>query len=129
MHRNKQATTPPKLLTVLSHVSASPLVSVVHNTVTCDEDQLSCTMECIVTGTPTPTVIWTRSGQSTVLSGQAKYVIPGVKRGQEGTYKCTATNQFGSDDKDVSLIVNCEFVFLKSQSNNVLFAEFHTEIS
>ncbi|XP_076452135.1 basement membrane-specific heparan sulfate proteoglycan core protein-like isoform X4 [Babylonia areolata] len=64
--------------------------------------------ECIVTGTPKPTVQWSKLGGSLPASaqvGEGLLVIPEAKPEHAGTYRCTATNVAGSVQSQVQLYV------------------------
>ncbi|XDV41998.1 hypothetical protein PO909_010757 [Leuciscus waleckii] len=73
----------------------------------------STTLECEVTGTPTPTVVWTKDNQ-TVMEGSGVILkrsnrvltIQRVKKEDSGLYICTACNQLGCDYDEAHITVD-----------------------
>ena len=71
------------------------------------------TLNCNVTGNPTPYVAWmnvngTVLQNSTIRTG---YTISEVTRNDEGNYTCKATNTVGEDVAYTNILdVQCEFV-------------------
>ncbi|XP_070207543.1 basement membrane-specific heparan sulfate proteoglycan core protein-like isoform X4 [Littorina saxatilis] len=64
--------------------------------------------ECIVTGTPRPTVQWNKLEgplPSNAIIGEGILIIPEAKPDDAGTYRCTATNVAGSVQSQVQLFV------------------------
>ncbi|KAK7494115.1 hypothetical protein BaRGS_00014588, partial [Batillaria attramentaria] len=64
--------------------------------------------ECIVTGTPRPTVTWSKLEgplPSTAIIGEGILIIPEARPQDAGTYRCTATNVAGSVQSQVQLFV------------------------
>ncbi|XP_073709188.1 vascular endothelial growth factor receptor 2 [Garra rufa] len=73
----------------------------------------STTLECEVSGTPTPTVVWTKDNQtvtegSGVILKQSNRVltIQRVKKEDSGLYICTACNQQGCDSHEARITVD-----------------------
>lgn len=68
-------------------------------------------MECKGTGTPSPTVKWTRLGKGKMPDGSNEingetFVIPNVDRHHAGVYRCTANNGFSKEAaKEIELRV------------------------
>uniref|UniRef100_A0A673M167 receptor protein-tyrosine kinase n=1 Tax=Sinocyclocheilus rhinocerous TaxID=307959 RepID=A0A673M167_9TELE len=72
----------------------------------------STTLVCEVSGTPTPTVVWTKDNQtvtegSGVILKQSNRVltIQRVKKEDSGLYMCTACNQQGCDSHEARITV------------------------
>jgi hypothetical protein len=69
------------------------------------------TMECRATGSPVPTVKWTRLGKGTMPDGKAEligemFTIRNVNRHHAGEYRCSADNGFSKGaTKDIDLRV------------------------
>ena len=73
---------------------------------------------CEARGSPTPTVIWSRtnddivsmSNNATTRSGSvfANLLITNVSREDTGVYTCTANNSLGIDSINVRIIILCE---------------------
>ncbi|XP_064610527.1 LOW QUALITY PROTEIN: basement membrane-specific heparan sulfate proteoglycan core protein-like [Liolophura sinensis] len=64
--------------------------------------------ECIVTGTPRPTIQWNKLGgviPPRAVIGEGILIIPQVQPEDAGTYRCTATNMAGSVQSQVVLFV------------------------
>ncbi|KAK6175562.1 hypothetical protein SNE40_014001 [Patella caerulea] len=77
--------------------------------------------ECIVTGTPPPTVTWSKLEgplPATAEIGEGILTISQVKEEDAGTYRCTATNQAGSVKSQVQLFVRAQPTFLPSRDMN-----------
>uniref|UniRef100_A0A8C1ZGG0 receptor protein-tyrosine kinase n=1 Tax=Cyprinus carpio TaxID=7962 RepID=A0A8C1ZGG0_CYPCA len=73
----------------------------------------STTLVCEVSGTPTPTVVWTKDNQtvtegSGVILKQSNRVltIQRVKKEDSGLYMCTACNQQGCDSLEARITVD-----------------------
>ena len=72
---------------------------------------------CEVTGSPIPTVIWSRtngdivsmSNNTTTRSGSvfANLIITNASREDTGVYTCTANNSLGIDSINVKIICEC----------------------
>ncbi|KTG31334.1 hypothetical protein cypCar_00002443 [Cyprinus carpio] len=73
----------------------------------------STTLVCEVSGTPTPTVVWTKDNQ-TVMEGSGVILkrsnrvltIQRVKKEDSGLYICTACNQQGCDSQEARITVD-----------------------
>uniref|UniRef100_A0A673N712 receptor protein-tyrosine kinase n=1 Tax=Sinocyclocheilus rhinocerous TaxID=307959 RepID=A0A673N712_9TELE len=73
----------------------------------------STTLVCEVSGTPTPTVVWTKDNQ-TVMEGSGVILkrsnrvltIQRVKKEDSGLYICTACNQQGCDSHEARITVD-----------------------
>ncbi|KAM8933893.1 hemicentin-2 [Pelodytes ibericus] len=70
------------------------------------------TMECIVSGKPTPSVTWLKdgypigSGQDLILKNRGQQLsIPGVQPSHSGHYVCVAVNAAGQTDRKYDLTV------------------------
>uniref|UniRef100_A0A8C1ZGE0 receptor protein-tyrosine kinase n=1 Tax=Cyprinus carpio TaxID=7962 RepID=A0A8C1ZGE0_CYPCA len=77
----------------------------------------STTLVCEVSGTPTPTVVWTKDNQtvtegSGVILKQSNRVltIQRVKKEDSGLYMCTACNQQGCDSLEAQEKMNVELI-------------------
>uniref|UniRef100_A0A8C2DB68 receptor protein-tyrosine kinase n=1 Tax=Cyprinus carpio TaxID=7962 RepID=A0A8C2DB68_CYPCA len=77
----------------------------------------STTLVCEVSGTPTPTVVWTKDNQ-TVMEGSGVILkrsnrvltIQRVKKEDSGLYICTACNQQGCDSQEAQEKMNVELI-------------------
>uniref|UniRef100_A0A671LWZ3 receptor protein-tyrosine kinase n=1 Tax=Sinocyclocheilus anshuiensis TaxID=1608454 RepID=A0A671LWZ3_9TELE len=77
----------------------------------------STTLVCEVSGTPTPTVVWTKDNQ-TVMEGSGVILkrsnrvltIQRVKKEDSGLYICTACNQQGCDSHEAQEKMNVELI-------------------
>ncbi|XP_052760298.1 basement membrane-specific heparan sulfate proteoglycan core protein-like isoform X2 [Mya arenaria] len=68
-------------------------------------------LECIVTGTPLPTITWSRlDGRlpADSILGDGILIIPSAKMDDAGTYRCEAVNEAGSVSQNVVLYVRAE---------------------
>ena len=74
----------------------------------------SVTLVCNTTGIPAPSIEWTRYDQpGDVLSNTSKLTLENVQRpgnaDESFTYKCSASNGFGSPDRGmVKVLVHCK---------------------
>ena len=69
---------------------------------------------CNTTGVPTPSVHWIRmidNYKYQNFTGVSYLRFDLVDEGDEGRYKCIATNSVGSDEKTVDIVVFCEYSF------------------
>ena len=58
---------------------------------------------CKATGVPTPTITWTKVGESRVYSQMETLTMLKVSKGDRGTYKCEASN--GNGDRAIAFAV------------------------
>ncbi|XP_020374513.2 limbic system-associated membrane protein-like isoform X2 [Rhincodon typus] len=64
------------------------------------------TLSCMSNGRPSPTLDWVNpSNGSNIEIGPGFLHIPYITSEHQGIYKCRATNQYGSDEKDVDIRV------------------------
>ncbi|KFP77631.1 Vascular cell adhesion protein 1, partial [Apaloderma vittatum] len=66
------------------------------------------TMKCTSSGNPAPVISWKKkkaTGESEEISEGATLTIQNVKSEDLGLYQCEAYNQFGKDEKAVTLLV------------------------
>jgi len=87
-------------------------------------------MECKGTGTPTPTLEWTKIGKGKMPGGEKKikgenFIIKKVDRHHAGVYRCTADNGFSkAASKDIELRVlykpeiEVQEVFIHTRAGN-----------
>ena len=74
----------------------------------CEGEQVVLT--CKAEGNPQPYLTWKRNGIVSQNSTRTSYTIPSVKRGDEGSYTCEATNVAGSTSNTTSIAdVQCEW--------------------
>lgn len=87
----------------------SPLVNISMETVAVQGNPL--TLDCQVTGQPTPTVIWFRSSTQIFadsrrsIDGSGRLVFSSVLSTDAGTYRCQASNEIGSASADTVMRV------------------------
>ncbi|XP_076086554.1 basement membrane-specific heparan sulfate proteoglycan core protein-like isoform X4 [Mytilus galloprovincialis] len=82
-------------------------------------------MECVVTGTPIPTVTWSRIGEplpETSTVNDVFLVIPNVRIEDAGTYVCTAQNLRGTIQQRVNLFVKARPIISGSQADSMTAA-------
>ena len=90
----------------------------------------NATLICNFTGQPIPEVIWRRNGSVIRNKETMKYSIPDkgllkvVNTTEEdaGIYKCTATNNRGSDERVITLTVLSKLLLLLYTVNVEIFA-------
>ncbi|XP_022793689.1 hemicentin-2-like [Stylophora pistillata] len=68
------------------------------------------TLSCNATGKPTPNITWTKEGENGTDSGplpsvKGFYVISGINRSSNGTYRCTASNGVGDGDNKTTKVI------------------------
>ena len=64
-------------------------------------------LNCTADGNPPPYITWTR------LSSNSHVTFPlAVSKHDEGGYRCTADNGFGTKIRDVFITVQCEYDYL-----------------
>ena len=71
------------------------------------------TVICYTTGIPSPSIEWTKVGDSTVLSNASVFTLYNIKRPgapkKTVQYKCTAKNGYGDETSAVvTVYVYCE---------------------
>ncbi|XP_078591219.1 kin of IRRE-like protein 1 isoform X2 [Branchiostoma floridae x Branchiostoma japonicum] len=67
----------------------------------------SATLVCKWSGNPSPTIMWTKKGSSSVLGTGDTLTFPIVDQSHSGTYQCTAVVPgSGEDSREVVLVVN-----------------------
>ena len=64
---------------------------------------------CNATGSPAPTLSWTREGCATKLSHNNSLSIARVRKEASGTYVCTASNEGGRASATVAVDVQCKW--------------------
>ena len=69
------------------------------------------TLTCIASGDPIPNITWTKDGVSQDhfnVSGHKLHLV-NLQRKDVGSYRCTASNRYGSDASSASIVgVNCK---------------------
>ena len=65
----------------------------------------SVDLQCVANGNPLPTVTWYKD--QALVAGQTEETLPisMVTLADEGVYTCMATNEYGSDSKEIQLVV------------------------
>ena len=71
------------------------------------------TLSCNATGSPTPSITWTRVADNGTDSEplpavDGNYVISSVLRSSNGTYRCTARNTARTVNRTVQVAVRCK---------------------
>ena len=90
----------------LSHL-VPPTITSLPTTITVTEGTPH-TITCTATGDPPPLISWSRGG--VVISTQGTLSLgPSVARGDAGVYSCIASNTAGSDSREVTVDVQCEW--------------------
>ena len=100
------------------------------------------TTTCEAIGYPEPTVVWSRNngalsdrvlisesvstltGNGNVTRVSVNLTITNVYREDTGVYTCSASNYIGSDDKNVSITVQCKSIILHAR-----YIVYHTHYS
>lgn len=100
---------------VALHIQQSPIITLEPNVteiVLTEGDELK--LECSAIGTPTPNVIWKDPIQTASIFGSPSAVLSrpyatiqkhNARRSDEGTYICSATNDAGSDERYVTVMI------------------------
>jgi len=88
----------------------------------------TATITCEVFGYPPPTIVWSRldgslsdrvfvndsvsipTGYGNVTRVSVSLIIITAFREDTGEYMCSASNEIGNDDSNVSIIVECKFI-------------------
>ena len=101
------------------------IVTVFNNLTT--QEGNTTTITCEAFGYPPPTVVWNRingilsdrvsvsdsvsvpTGYGNVTRVSVNLIITNASREDTGVYTCSANNSIGSDNKDLSIIVQCKF--------------------
>ena len=65
------------------------------------------TLHCLVSGSPSPNVSWIDVSNDVVEEGKNLKFL-NIKRHNNGSYICSASNSCGSDRKKVDIVVECE---------------------
>ena len=91
-------------------------------------EQNTTTITCETFGYPPPTIVWSRTngalsdrvsvsdsvsvptGNGNVTRVSVNLTITNAYREDTGVYTCSANNSIGSDDRSVSITVQCKFV-------------------
>ena len=86
------------------------------------------TIMCEALGYPPPTIVWSRldgylsdrvlvsdsvsvpTGYGNVTRVSVNLTITNASREDTGEYMCSASNEIGSEEKDVSITVQCKFL-------------------
>ena len=86
------------------------------------------TITCEALGYPPPTVVWSRTngtlsdrvsvsdnvsvptGYGNVTRVSVNLTITNARREDTGVYMCSASNEIGSDDSNVSITVQCKYI-------------------
>ena len=89
------------------------------------------TLTCEAVGYPPPTIEWSRisgtlsdrvsvsdsvsvpTGNGNVTSVSINLTLKNANREDTGLYKCSASNSVGSDNRNISVTVQCESIILK----------------
>lgn len=69
------------------------------------------TLTCNSTGSPMPTISWTKEGvpQNQFYVSGHKLHLMDVKRKDVGSYRCTATNAYGTATSHTIVNLNCKY--------------------
>lgn len=62
-------------------------------------------LTCVATGSPEPTLTWTKDGTRYPVSPEGSLNLRKVGLDDEGTFTCTATNAAGRDEAQVRVLV------------------------
>ena len=65
------------------------------------------TLHCVPSGSPPPNVSWIDFSDEVVEEGRIMNFL-NIRRCNNGSYTCSATNACGSDRKKVDIVVQCE---------------------
>ena len=112
------------------HIALPNIEAPVDNTTTVIDERINITIPCEATGYPSPTVVWSRTngvlrdrvsvsdsvsvptGNGNVTRVSVNLTITSISREDTGVYICLASNYIGSDNSNVSIIVQCKFLLL-----------------
>ena len=62
-------------------------------------------MVCGADGVPEPDIIWVKTSSDKEIGKGEHFTIANTSESDDGTYRCTARNELGSDSKEVTLNV------------------------
>lgn len=66
-------------------------------------------LSCHATGTPSPSIAWSRPGNKEFRETNSPLLLKNVSRYQDGEYVCTAMNNAGNSTASVMVTVNCKY--------------------
>ncbi len=69
------------------------------------------TITCLVSGCPAPSVTWNKKGSNTILANTADLKLSNVTQNEAGVYVCFASNNVTNASAEVSLTVNCKYLY------------------
>jgi len=102
--------------------TVSPIINIIVR------ENNTTTMTCETFGYPPPTIVWSRSngalsdrvsvsdsvsvltGNGNVTRVSVNLIITNASREDTGVYTCSANNSIGSDNRNVSITVQCKFI-------------------
>lgn len=70
------------------------------------------TLKCNASGDPHPSITWTKDGVAASQLNVSSYFLhlDHVKRTDAGSYRCTASNGYGSDATSVGIVnIRCKY--------------------
>ena len=97
------------------------------NTTIVTSEEYTIIITCEALGYPPPTIVWSKTngalsdrvsvsdkvrvptGNGNVTSVSVNLTLTNSYREDTGSYKCTASNSVDTNDRDVGIIVQCEF--------------------
>ena len=68
------------------------------------------TLSCSANGCPVPTIRWTKDGANLTQTGNA-LTLSSVNKTDTGKYACHANNGRDSKSAEMTLTVNCKYIF------------------
>ena len=102
------------------------MVNVMPNTIVGEGN--TTTVTCKATGFPPPTIVWSRTngaishrvsvsdavrvptGYGNITTVSINLTVANASREDTGVYICSANNSIGSDSRNLSIVVQCEFI-------------------